>query len=81
MTYKSEIVFIRILVAFGLGIILAYLFADASFIKPTIAITLVLLSYLLLINSFYKKLKAYNFKGFTGVVFIVFCFLNGLYAE
>ncbi|RZL31213.1 MAG: ComEC family competence protein, partial [Pedobacter sp.] len=77
MTFKSEIVFVRILVPFGLGIILAYLFADASFIKPAIATTLVLLSYLLLINSFYKKLKAYNFKGFTGVVFIIFCFFLG----
>lgn len=77
MTFKSEIVFVRILVPFSLGIILAYLFADASFIKPAIATTLVLLSYLLLINSFYKKLKAYNFKGFTGVVFIIFCFFLG----
>lgn len=77
MTFKSEIVFVRILFPFMMGIFCAYLLPNGDFILPgTIAIT-ILLSYLLIVNLAYKKIKAYNFKGTTGIVFYLFCFAFG----
>jgi competence protein ComEC len=77
VTFKSEIVFVRILFPFIAGIICAYLFANEGFIVPSLIITSVLLSYLLVINLFYKRIKAYNFKGITGLVFYLFSFALG----
>jgi competence protein ComEC len=75
--FKSEIVFVRILFPFITGIACAYLFGKGNFIIPCLITTTLLLSYLLFINLFYKKIKAYNFKGVTGVVFYLFCFALG----
>ncbi|NQX30704.1 ComEC family competence protein [Pedobacter boryungensis] len=45
----------------------------------TLSLTLcvILLVYLIAVNNFYKKLKAYNFKGVTGIIFYFFCFVLG----
>ena len=77
MTFKSEIVFVRILGPFLAGIYCANLFASANLIVPTFAFAIILFSYLLFINLFYKKLKAYNFKVATSTVFYVFSFTIG----
>ncbi|WP_316784033.1 ComEC/Rec2 family competence protein [Pedobacter frigiditerrae] len=77
MTFKSEIVFVRILFPFIAGIVCAYLFGKGSLITTCLIATALLLSYLFFINLFYKKIKAYNFKGATGVVFYIFCFALG----
>lgn len=77
MTFKSEIVFVRILWPFLAGIYFANLFASANLILPTFVFTIILFGYLLFINLFYKKLKAYNFKVATSTVFYVFSFTIG----
>ncbi|TCC90453.1 ComEC family competence protein [Pedobacter frigiditerrae] len=77
MTFKSEIVFVRVLFPFIAGIVCTYLFGNGNFIVPSIIANTLLLSYLLSINLFYKKIKAYNFKGINGVLFNVFCFALG----
>lgn len=77
MTFKSEIVFVRILGPFLAGIYCANLFASANLIAPTLLFTTVLFSYLIFINLFYKKIKAYNFKVATSTVFYVFSFTVG----
>ena len=59
------------------GIISAYYISYSFLINPLILISLVLLAYFLVINSFYKKIKAYTFKGFTGLFFFIFCFFIG----
>ncbi|TKC10024.1 ComEC family competence protein [Pedobacter polaris] len=77
MTFKSEIVFVRILLPFIAGIVCAYLFASPSLILSAIVANIVLLSYLIAINLFYNKINAYKFKGITGVICYLFCFTMG----
>lgn len=77
MTYKSEIVFVRILIPFLAGIICAYLFANADFIYPSLFITISLLITLISINLAYRRLKIYQRKGLLGSVFNVLCFACG----
>ncbi|RZK34668.1 MAG: ComEC family competence protein, partial [Pedobacter sp.] len=80
MTLKSEIVFVRILFPFIAGIVCAYLFGKGNLITPSLIANALLLYYLFFINLFYKKIKAYNFKGANGVVFYLFSFaLGGLF--
>lgn len=77
MTFKSEIVFVRILIPFIIGIIFAYLCLSKAWLIPYFAATSLIIASLLFINIFYKKLKAYNFKGYTGIVFYCFFFAFG----
>lgn len=60
-----------------MGIIFAYLFLNKSWLIPYFVGISLIISYLLFINNFYKKLKAYNFKGYTGIVFYGFFFAFG----
>lgn len=77
MTFKSEIVFVRVLIPFLAGIITFYLFADESLIAVLLTTSLLLLTILITINLCYKKIKAYHFKKLTGTIFYVFCFALG----
>lgn len=77
MTFKSEIVFVRILFPFIAGIICAYLFANIDLVYPSLVVTIFLFLILLIINLFYKKLKAYHHKGLIGFIFNLFCFSFG----
>lgn len=77
MTFKSEIVFVRFLTPFLAGIITFYLFADESLIVVLLTTSVLLLTILITINVFYKRIKAYRFKKLTGTIFYVFCFAFG----
>ena len=77
MTFKSEIVFVRVLLPFIMGICCVYNFQSHLLITVLLALSIVQLIYLLVINSFYKTLKAYKFKGITGIIFYFFCFTLG----
>jgi len=57
VTFKSEIVFVRILIPFIAGIVCAYLFASGDFIFSSLIATALLLFYLLILNLSYKKKK------------------------
>lgn len=77
MTFKSEIIFIRVLVAFLAGIISFYLIANPNFIKPLLLISVLLFSTLIIINVFYKKIRAYQFKNSLAAIFYFFFFAFG----
>lgn len=77
MTFKSEIVFVRVLTPFLAGIITLYLFADESLIVVLLTTSVLLLTILITINVCYKRIKAYHFKKLTGSLFYVFCFAFG----
>lgn len=59
------------------GIVSAYHLSNNFLIKPLILIGIVLFLYFLIINSLYKNIKAYQFKGITGFLFFIFCFNAG----
>lgn len=59
------------------GIICTYLSANIDFVYPYLVITILLFLILLVINLFYKQLKAYYYKGIVGFLFNLFCFSFG----
>lgn len=77
MTFKAEIVFVRILVPFILGIICAYIFASNKSLLLLVSVNVFLFFVLLVINAFYKKFKAYQFKAVIGILFHFFIFAFG----
>ncbi|RZL18121.1 MAG: DUF4131 domain-containing protein, partial [Pedobacter sp.] len=77
MTFKAEIVFVRILVPFILGIICAYIFASNKSLLLLVSVNVFLFFVLLAINAFYKKFKAYQFKAVIGILFHFFIFAFG----
>lgn len=77
MTFKSEIVFVRMLLPFMAGVFCSYNYGAKIFIIPTLIVILLLFLYLIAVNLLYKKIKAYNFKGITGLFFYFFCFALG----
>ncbi len=80
MLFKTEIIFVRLLFPFIIGILSFYAFQNQHWLKPLIIINLCLFTYLVGINSAYKFLKAYRFKSITGVfVYLFFFFLGGLF--
>lgn len=77
MTFKSEIVFVRIVLPFIAGIICAYHIETKEFIIPILVVCLLLFTCLLVVNSLYKKIKAYHFKDRIGLSIYLFCFFLG----
>ena len=84
VTFKAEIVFVRILFPFVLGILFAYRFQLRVSTLFFIVGTLLLFCCLSIINSYYKHLKAFNYKNLIGAVLYLswfnigalFCLLN-----
>lgn len=74
MTFKSEIIFVRVLAPFLAGIITFYLFADQNLINILLTASILLLTCLITTNIFYKSIKAYHFKKLIGAIFYLFCF-------
>ncbi|MEE1944110.1 ComEC/Rec2 family competence protein [Pedobacter sp. KR3-3] len=73
MTFKGEIVFVRVLFPFLAGLVLGYHLPDWFPSYLIVASTIGLLIALWLTNLFYKKWKIYHYKGITGLLFYVFC--------
>lgn len=78
MTFKAEIVFVRILIPFAMGIVFGYIFAKNLPIYLFLSLTIFLFFALWGANSFYKKLRLYRHKGPTGLVFYLFCCSLGM---
>ncbi|KQM66135.1 hypothetical protein ASE74_09625 [Pedobacter sp. Leaf216] len=77
--FKAEYVFVRILLPFVIGIVLCYFFATKSCLQFLQIITGLCFASIIIINSTYKKFKAYQYKGIFGILFFVFFFnLGGL---
>ncbi len=77
MTFKSEIVFVRILFPFLAGIILAYLFPQIFQALKLAIFTFSLLTLHLCINHFYVRLKAYNFQTLLSFFIYAYWFIYG----
>ncbi|WP_214227550.1 ComEC/Rec2 family competence protein [Pedobacter sp. B4-66] len=77
--FKAEVVFLRILLPFSMGIIAFYHTTSASLVYWIGLLCLISFTILIIINLFYKKLKAYNFKSWTAVLIYILLFLLGAF--
>jgi len=77
LTFSSEIIFVRILLPFVIGICCAYPIENRQFLFPLFIISLFLFAILIIINVLYKKLKAYRFKEKIGLFVYLFSFFFG----
>jgi competence protein ComEC len=77
LTFRSEIIFVRILLPFLIGICCAYPIENRKFLLPILIINLLLFVGLIIINVLYQKLKAYHFKDKIGLLVYLFCFFFG----
>lgn len=67
----------RIVLPFIAGIICAYPFENKKLIIPLLLLNLFLFVCLLIVNLFYKTIKAYHFKDKIGLSIYIFCFFLG----
>lgn len=77
MTFKTEIIFVRILIPLIFGIVFAYILLDKSWINCYLIASLVLLFFLLINNILYQKLKIYYLRGYVGISFYLLFFSIG----
>ncbi|KLT66926.1 ComEC/Rec2 family competence protein [Pedobacter sp. BMA] len=75
--FKAEYVFVRVLFPLVLGISLFYFFPDITIGIYLACGALTLFSTILLLNIIYRKVNAHRFKGFTGMLFLIFFFSFG----
>ncbi|MNK33183.1 ComEC family competence protein [compost metagenome] len=79
MIFRAEIVFVKILLPLIGGIILAYYFQNEQLLRVA-AIVLICSSIVaLLINTFYKKLKAWNYKKSVASLYYLIFFSLGVF--
>ena len=79
MIFKSEIVFVKLLFPFSLGIILAYHFQDQQLLRILQYVLPSLIGFAILIHSYYKKLKGWNFKKTIASFYYLLFFCLGIY--
>lgn len=79
MTFKSEIVFVKIILPLILGIIIGYYFQSAQLLNIFTAILTVLLALAILINIFYKQLKAWKYKKTIASLYYLIIFSLGFF--
>ncbi|MFC4210596.1 ComEC/Rec2 family competence protein [Pedobacter lithocola] len=72
--FKAEYIFARILFPFIIGIGIFYFFPTEKMIWILAGVCAIIFITIFFINIFYKKLNAYRFKGFTGVLIFLFFF-------
>jgi competence protein ComEC len=77
VTFKSELVFVRILLPFGIGIYTSYLFQNPGIILWSSIVSVILFFSLILFNFFYTILKAYRYKWAPGLLFFIFWYSFG----
>ena len=77
MAVNSEIIFVRLLIPLMIGIFWFYDFGHTYCVSIMTGICLFMFLILLVINIFYKSLKAYRFKNFTGILFSLLFFVFG----
>lgn len=79
MTFRSEIVFARIIMPFMFGIILAYYFQNTQLLRITTYALAFQLSIAGIINLYYKQLKAWRFKLLLASFYYCLFFVAGLF--
>lgn len=75
MNYKSEIIFVKLLVPFSAGILLAYFYPSLLLQDGLGWMVLLVFSCLIFLNMGYLKFRAYQMKGLTILLFyfLIFC--------
>lgn len=79
MIFKAEIVFVKILLPLIFGIVLGYYFQNEQLLRVLYFVLISLLVTTALINTFYKKLKAWNYKKLIGTLYYLFYFITGIF--
>jgi competence protein ComEC len=79
MTFKSELVFVRILLPTCAGIWSAYIFQDSKIISWSLMVSLLIFVILIPVNIFYNKLEIYQYKWAIGLLFFIFWYSFGCY--
>lgn len=79
MIFKSEIVFVKIILPLILGIIIGYYFQSAQLLDIFTAILTVLLALAIFINIFYKNLKAWKHKKSIASLYYLIIFAVGFF--
>lgn len=77
--FKAEVVFLKILLPFTLGTVTSYHTTNPSFTYWIGLLCLVAFTILILINLFYKRLKAYKYKSWTACLIYMLLFLFGVF--
>lgn len=79
MTFKSEIVFVKLLFPFGLGIILGYHFQEQQLFRILLYILVALTVLAALVHTYYRKFKGWNFKKTIAILYYLLFFGLGFY--
>jgi len=79
LIFKSEIVFVKIILPLILGIIIGYYFQSAQLLDIFTAILTVLLALAIFINIFYKNLKAWKHKKSIASLYYLIIFAVGFF--
>jgi len=79
LIFKSEIVFVKLLFPFSLGIILGYHFQEQQLFRVLLYPLATQIFFAAIINIYYKKLKGWNFKKSIASLYYLLFFNLGLY--
>ncbi|MFN0257706.1 ComEC/Rec2 family competence protein [Pedobacter ureilyticus] len=79
MIFKAEIVFVKILVPLISGITLAYYFQNEQLLEATTVLLFLMLIAALTINTFYKKIKGWNYKKALASFYYLIFFTLGVF--
>lgn len=79
MIFKAEIVFVKMLLPLICGIVLGYYFQNEQLLRVLYFVLASLLLLSALINTFYEKLKAWNYKKSIGTLYYLLYFTIGIF--
>lgn len=77
MVTNSEIAFVRLLIPLMMGICSFYMLESPFYLNVLLYVVGILFLILFGINLYYKTLRAYRFKHFTGLLLSLFFFFSG----
>lgn len=75
--YEHELVFVRILIPFSIGIVTFYGCSATWILASLVLINIFFLAYLAIINFSCKSANIYNYNGLNGLIFHCFIFFIG----
>ena len=81
MIFKAEIVFVKMLLPLICGIVLGYYFQNEQLLRVLYFVLASLLLLSALINTFYKKLKAWNYKKSIGTLYYLLYLTTGIFVS
>lgn len=79
MIFKSEIVFVKLLFPFSLGIILGYHFQDPFLFRVLLYVLIAFIFFSISANIYYQKIKGWQFKKTIASLYYLLFFCLGFY--